>query len=297
MPTQISEEKLIQIFIAVHDFIQPFEQVLASRSLNAQTRQPTRQPDLAASEIITLLVYYHHSGYKNFQYYYERLVLPQMHSYFPKLVSYNRFVELLPRHFIGLQAFARYLSSTNQRTGCYFIDSKKLPVCHNRRIHSHRVFAELAGRGMSSTGWFYGLKLHLVINELGQIVNFCFTSANVADQNAKVLRQLLKGLQGRCYGDKGYLSKLFGEFYEQGLRLVTKVKRNMKNQLVELDDKIRLKKRALIESVNDILMSVQDIDHTRHRSPINALVHSLAGLVGYHFYDTKPSVYVKPVQG
>jgi hypothetical protein len=76
---------------------------------------------------------------------------------------------------------------------------------------------------------------------------------------------------------------------------VTKVRHNMKNQLIELDDKLRLKKRALIESVNDILMSVQDIDHTRHRSPINALVHTLAGLVGYHFYDIKPRVYVKPV--
>lgn len=296
MPPQISEEKLIEIFVTVHDFIQPFEAALIKRSLRATQRQPTRQPDLSASEIITLLVYYHHSGYRNFQYYYERLVLTQMKTYFPHLVSYNRFIEFLPRQFMGLQALARFLSSTNQRTGCYFIDSKKLPVCHNKRIHSHRVFSDLAGRGVSSTGWLYGLTLHLVINELGQIVNFCFTSANVADQNPTVLRQILKGLQGRCYGDKGYLTKLFEEFFGQGLRLVTKVKRNMKNQLVELDDKLRLKKRALIESVNDILMSVQHIDHTRHRSPINALVHSLAGLVGYHFYDTKPCVFVKPVQ-
>ena len=296
MPTQISEEKLIQIFVTVHDFIQPFEAALINRSLTDNQRQLTRQPDLSASEIITLLVYYHHSGYRNFQYYYERLVLAHMKTYFPHLVSYSRFIELLPRQFASLQALARFLSSTNQHTGCYFIDSKKLPVCHNKRIHSHQVFAGLAGRGVSSTGWFYGLKLHLVINELGQIVNFCFTAANVADQNPKVLRQLLTGLQGRCYGDKGYLTKLFEEFYSQGLRLVTKLKRTMKNQLVELDDKLRLKKRALIESVNDILMSVQDIDHTRHRSPINALVHSLAGLVGYHFYETKPSVYVKPVQ-
>lgn len=206
MQAQICEEKLIQIFITVHDFIHPFQATLIKHSLGRTPQRPTRLPDLAACEVITLLVYYHHSGYKNFQYYYERLVLTQMRGYFPGLVSYNRFLELLPRQFMGLQALTRYLSSTNQRTGCYFIDAKKLPVCDNRRIHSHRVFEHFAGRGMSSTGWFYGLKLHLVINELGQIVNFCFSPANVADQNPQVLGMLLRGLQGRCYGDKGYLT-------------------------------------------------------------------------------------------
>lgn len=127
-------------------------------------------------------------------------------------------------------------------------------------------------------------------------MNFLITPANLADNNNEVLRRLLGGLRGRCYADKGYLTRLFEEFYQQGLRLVTKVRSNMKNQLVEIDDKLRLKKRALIESVNDILMSVQDVDHSRHRSPLNALVHTLAGLVAYHFYDTKPCVYVKPVQ-
>lgn len=296
MQTQICEEKLIEIFVTVDDFILPFEQFLAQRSLADSGALPTRQPELSTSEIITLLAYYHHSGYKNFQYYYQRLVLPLMKPYFPKLLSYSRFVELIPRQLTPVFALARYLAFTNPRTNCYFTDAKKLPVCDNRRIHSHKVFGLLAGRGKSSTGWFYGLKLHLAINERGQLMNFVLTPANVADNNDGVLRQLLTGLKGRCYGDKGYLTKLFEEFYQQGLRLVTKVRSNMKNQLVELDDKLRLKKRALIESVNDILMSVQDIDHTRHRSPINALVHTIAGLVGYHFYDNKPCVYVKPVQ-
>lgn len=295
MQTQICEEKLIQIFIAVDDFVNSFEQWLASRSLPL-VGQPTRQPELTASEIITLLVYYHHSGYKNFQYFYERLVLSQMPTYFPQLVSYGRFIELLPRQAATLHVLTKYFCLSSKRTGCYFADSKKLPVCDNKRIHNHKVFAHIAGRGKSSTGWFYGLKLHLVINELGQVMNFLITPANVSDNNDTVLRKLLARLQGRCYADKGYLTKLFEEFYQQGLRLVTKVRSNMKNQLLALDDKLRLKKRALIESVNDILMSVLNVDHTRHRSPLNALVHMMAGLVAYHFYDTKPCVFVKPVQ-
>jgi hypothetical protein len=295
MQTQICEEKLIEIFIAVDDFTNLFQQWLTSRSL-APARLPTRQTELATSEILTILIYYHHSGYKNFQYYFQRLVEPLMKTYFPRLISYQRFIDLMPRQIPLLHVVSKYLCLFNKRTGCYFADSKKLPVCDNRRIHSHRVFANIASRGKSSNGWFYGLKLHLVINEMGQVMTYLITPANVSDNNETVLRRLVKGLRGKCYADKGYLSKLFEEFYEQGLHLVTKVRKNMANILMDLDDKVRLKKRGLIESVNDILMSVLDIDHSRHRSPANALVHTMAGLVAYHFYDGKPSVFIKPVK-
>lgn len=295
MQAQISEEKLIEVFIAVDDFVNLFTQWLTTRALPS-SRQPTRQPELSTSEIITILVYYHHSGYKNFQYYYQRLVEPRMQTYFPRLVTYQRFIDLLPRQVATLHVLTKYLCLLGKRTGCYFADSKKLPVCDNRRIHSHQVFKNIASRGKSSTGWFYGLKLHLVINQLGQIMNFLITPASVSDNNEAVLRRLLGGLTGKCYADKGYISKLFEQFYQEGLQIVTKIRTNMKNALMDLDDKLRLKKRALIESVNDILMSVMDVDHSRHRSPLNALVHTMAGLVAYHFYDTKPSVFVKPVQ-
>ncbi|WP_018620655.1 IS982 family transposase [Spirosoma luteum] len=294
MQSQISEEKLIELFIAVDDFVNLFDQWLASRAL-APTRQPTRQPELSNSEIITILVYYHHSGYKNFQYYYQRLVQTQMPTYFPRLVTYQRFIDLLPRQVATIHVLTKYLCLLSKRTGCYFADSKKLPVCDNRRIHFHRVFKDIASRGKSSTGWFYGLKLHLVINQLGQVMNFLLTPASVSDNNETVLGRLLGSLTGKCYADKGYISKLFEQFYQQGLHIITKIRKNMKNSVMDLDDKLRLKKRALIESVNDILMSVMDVDHSRHRSPLNAIVHTMAGLVAYHFYDTKPSVFVKPV--
>lgn len=84
----------------------------------------------------------------------------------------------------------------SKRTGTYFIDSKKLPVCDNRRIHSNKVFEGFAKRGKSSTGWFYGLKVHLIINELGQIMNFMLTPASVADNNENLLKKMLKGLRG-----------------------------------------------------------------------------------------------------
>jgi hypothetical protein len=165
-------------------------------------------------------------------------------------------------------------------------------VCDNGRIHSNRVFQGQAKPGKSSMGWFYGYKLHLVINNLGQIMNFLLTTANVADNNEEVLKTLLNNLKGECYADRGYLTKLFDFFYERGLVIVTKIKSHMKNILVKMDQKIKLRKRAVIESVNDILTSVFDIEHSRHRKPINALAHLFSGLIAYCFYENKPSVYL-----
>jgi hypothetical protein len=149
----------------------------------------------------------------------------------------------------------------SRRKGQYFIDSKKIVVCDNRRIHSHKVFQDCAKRGNSSTGWFYGFKLHSVINNFAHIINFLFTQGNIADNNQAVLKHMLTGLQGQCFADKSSLSSLFEEFYLQGLQLVTKVRAKMKNKLIKLSDYMKLPKRALIESVNDILTSVFDLEH------------------------------------
>jgi CRISPR/Cas system CMR-associated protein Cmr1 (group 7 of RAMP superfamily) len=130
--------------------------------------------------------------------------------------SYSRFVELIPRQAMKMYMLLKVQSLMGQRTGTYFIDSKKLPVCHNRRIHSNKVFSGFAARGKSSTGWYYGLKVYLIINQLGEIVNFELTSANVPDNNAELLQEVFDGLKGTCYGDKGYLSKLFDYFIKMG---------------------------------------------------------------------------------
>lgn len=289
MLTQDSENKLIELFIAVDDFCH----VLQAWQEKNQMRPPSvNQPTMSDSEMMTLLVFYQMSGYKCFQYYYQHMVQHQLVSYFPVQVSYERFVTLLPRLLPGLYLFLQWQTRQSQRSGCYFIDSKKLPVCDNRRIHAHRVFAQYAQRGKTSTGWFYGFKLHLVINQIGQIVRFRFTTGNVADNNEQVLRDLLTDLKGQCFGDRGYLSKLFEEFYRQSLQLVTKIRAKMKQHLMPLADKIKLRKRAIIESVNDILMTVFDLEHTRHRSPVHAFAHWFSALIAYGFYPNKPSVFV-----
>lgn len=285
MKNEDKEFKLIEIFCQIDDFCQN----VANWAKENEVHCVSFHGQMQVSELLTILVFYHHSGYKNFQYYYQSFVLGDGASCFPRAVSYKRFLTLIPRCFNHLLVLAHVQCIIkSQKTGVYFADSKKLPVCDNRRIHSNRVFKGIANRGKSSTGWFYGLKLHLVINNLGQVINFLVTPANVSDN--KVLEKLFENIKGECYADKGYLTKLFQKFFNKGLHIVSKIRNNMKNQLMPLQQKWWLMKRGVIESVNDLLMTVFDIDHTRHRSPINAITHAIAGLIAYSFYDVKPSV-------
>lgn len=293
MALLINEKKLIEIFIFCDDFDNCYQSWSQQHSLGSAPNSPTRTPDLCDSELLTLLIFYHWSGFKNFQYFYEQFALVHLHGHFPGLPSYSRFVELIPRQVTKMYLLLKVQSLLSIPTGTYFADSKKLPVCHNKRIKSNKVFDGFAARGKSSTGWYYGLKIHLVINELGQIMNFELTPANVADNNAELLKKLLGGLKGTCYADKGYLTKLFEQFYQNGLKIVTKIRSNMKNVPIIIDEKINLKKRAVIESVNDILMSVFDIEHTRYRNPVNAIVNIFGALTAYGFYEQKPAVFIR----
>lgn len=280
--------RLTHIFIVCDDFCT----ALTDWQRQQGTLPTTKAGELSDSEMLAITIFYHYSGAKCFEYYYQDWVRPQMQTYFPQLISYERFVARMPRLLPGLFVLLKWLCACSQRTGFYIIDSKPLPVCHNRRIAQNRVFEGLAARGKSSMGWFYGFKAHLVINQYGELVNFVLTAGNVADNNGAVLEEALDGLQGQYLGDWGYLTKLFATFYERGLQLITKLRRKMKNVLMPLSDKLKLRKRGLIESVNDLLTSVLDISHTRHRSPLNAQVNMLSGLVAYCFYPTKPSIVV-----
>ncbi|MEM6299660.1 MAG: transposase, partial [Bacteroidota bacterium] len=194
MLTEDKENLLVSMFCQLDDFCLALESWKAART--DQFPVPTRRPRLSDSELLTLYTFYQYSGYKCFQYYYQNMVLTTLKSYFPAVPSYARFVRLIPYLTPGLFLFLKYQTGKSRRTGVYFIDSKKLPVCDNRRIHANKVFQGVARRGKSSTGWFYGFKVHLVINNQGEIMNFKLTSGNVADNNHSVLHELLDDLKG-----------------------------------------------------------------------------------------------------
>ena len=166
----------------------------------------------------------------------------------------------------------------------------RFKASHNRRIRRHKVFKNLAQRGKTSVDWFFGFKLHLVVNELGEIVNMSLTSGNVDDRKPVV--ELLKDLWGKVFGDRGYVSqklaiKLLKDF---GIEFFAKPRRNMKNKLMRLHDKLLSRKRSIIETINDQLKNVSQIEHSRHRSPINFCVNILCGLIAYCHQPKKPSL-------
>jgi Transposase DDE domain len=292
MQVQFNEIKLIALFIDVDDLLKSYQAYQQSRQVG-QARRPTRVPELSESEVCTILAAYHLSGYKCFEYYYRQVIQESYQSYFPQAPSYERFLTLVSRCYKLMWLWSLHCCLKAHRTGLYIIDSKRLEVCHLKREHSHRVFSAAARKGKTSTGWFYGFKVHLVINDRGEIVNWTITPGNVADNNPALLQQLLRGLTGICLADKGYYTRLFEWFYQHKLHLVLKPKKNMKKDFPCLiDQQHYLRKRALIESVNDLLVSVCDLEHTRHRKPENAFAHIAAALIAYQFLDHKPAIFI-----
>ena len=215
------------------------------------------------------------------------MIVPFWKSAFPQLLSYNRFIEIMPRCLQALSSFFHRIKGKD--TGISIIDSTKLVVCHNLRIKRHRVFKGLADRGKSSTGWFYGFKLHLVINHLGEIINLKLTSGNVHD--VAVLESLTQELKGVLLGDKGYLSKAKAEtLAARGLKILTPSRRNMKNKPIHTEEEKQLLcKRGLIETVNDQLKNLQQLEHSRHRSINNFMVNIMAAVVAYCLNPNKPT--------
>ena len=243
---------------------------------------------LSPSELMTILVMFHQSqGYRNFKGYYKEQVLGRWHREFPDAPSYTRVVQLLPR---VLWPLAHYLGSRRgEVSGISFVDSTPLQVCDNARIHSNKVFRGLAQRGKSSTGWFFGFKLHLIINDHGDLLGVRLTPGNVDDRLP--VPEMANGLFGKLFGDRGYISQALRDtLKQQGVELITKLRKNMKPKLLKLVDKILLRKRTLIETVNDQLKNICQIEHTRHRNPINAFVHLIAGLVAYTWQEKRPAL-------
>lgn len=282
---------LLELFCRVDDFWLAFAPRWKQTLLHSGQIKRERLGQLAESEIMTILIHFHQSHYRDFKAYYTQYVLAHLRADFPGLVSYSRFVQLIPSVLIPLAA---YLETCRGRcTGLSFVDSTKLVVCHNRRIRQHRVFVGLAERGKDSVDWFYGFKLHLVINDEGDMLACRLTPANVDDRHP--VPELAQGLFGKLIGDKGYLSQdLVARLLRQGVELLTPIRKHMKPRLVRLNDKLLLRKRVLIETVNDQLKNISQIEHSRHRSPANFLVNVLAGLIAYCHQPKKPSLQVVP---
>ena len=241
---------------------------------------------MSLSEIITILIAFHQSGMSCFKYFYLEL-MRNYRKLFNYLVDYDRFISLIKLAFPAVVCMLKTLEG--KVTEYMFIDATPMAVCHNLREKRHKVFKGLAKKGRTSTGWFFGFKLHFIFNTLGEIVSMSITGGNVNDRSP--VMDMVKGITGTLIGDKGYISKqLFADLFEQKVTLITKIKKNMKNILMDTTDKMMLMRRSFIETIFSSIKSLNILIHTRHRSPINALSHLFAGLINYQIRENKPSL-------
>jgi hypothetical protein len=274
------------LYCCLDDFCNVFADWQAHRLLPSPTTRQ-RSGKLSRAEMLFIVVLFHLSPYKNCKVFYLYGIGCQHRACFRDLPHYDRFVSLMPRLFVPLMVLLHSMSG--EQTGVSFADPTKLAVCHNRRIHRHKVFDGLAARGKTSMGWFFGLKLHFVINHKGQIMALKITPGNTADST--VLDEITQLLTGKIYADKGYIGhQLFSKLWQRGLHLITGIRRNMRNYLMPMADTLMLRKRFVIETVLDTLKSEMGLEHSRHRSVVNAMVHVMSCLLAYAFRPGKPSI-------
>lgn len=276
------------LFYHVDEFCKLFEKEMVNYLL-PKSALAHRKSSMTVSEIITLRVMYHTSGYKTVKDFFIR-ENKELISYFPNLVSYSRFVELCTEHVLPFLIFAKVCCS--QSDGINYIDSTKLAVCHVKRASSHKTFKGIATKGCTSVGWFYGFKLHLITNAFGRIVDFEITSGNIADNNENLLLKITKKIKEKLFGDRGYLinPKLFAQLFSRGITIITKIRANMKPRIMSFSDRIALQKRGISETIIGVLKENLSLEHSRHRSPYAFLVHVASTLVSYFFRPNKPSI-------
>lgn len=291
-------EKVTEFFVKLDDFQQEFTQNMENhrKLVDTKVKRRNRKGKLSDSEMMSIYLLFHFGQFTNFKHFYLQYVCKHLNDLFPDLVSYERFTARQERVLLPLMLYLKYRGLGKSR-GINYIDSTLLRVCHIKREKQNRVFKGIAEKGKSTMGWFFGFKLHLIINDKGELLSFYLTKGNVDDRNIELMSAMTKEVFGKLFGDKGYISQALSELlFQDGIQLITKVRKNMKKQNLSDMDAILLRKRALVESVNDELKNICKIEHTRHRSVKGFLVNIIAALTAYCFFPKKPSLNITPIE-
>lgn len=289
-----TEDKVTEIFFMADEFCQVFDQMMAKYTIrNRKKRKYHRDSTMSKAEIMVIIILFHNSGYRCLKHFYLEQVCKHLRHLFPKVVSYNRFVELERNIAIPLALFIKKVL-LGKCTGVSFVDSTPLRVCRSQRILIHKTFKGIAQRGKCSMGWFFGFKLHLICNDKGELLNFMITPGDIDDRKPLEYKSFIDFIYGKLVGDKGYISKnLFQRLFVDGIQLITKLKSNMKGALMTVSDKLLLRKRAIIETVNDELKNVAQVEHSRHRCFDNFMVNTLGAIAAYCWFPKKPCINVE----
>ncbi len=293
MKARTGMDKLIDIFCDVDDFCKVFIPEWEKQLLANGKRKRLRKGRMTTSEVMTIIICFHRSHHRDFKNFYKGYVALFLKKDFPNLLSYTRFLEVMRDTLVPLCSYFTRLRG--DATGLEFIDSTSISVCHNLRIPRHKTFNGIAKRGKGTMGWFFGFKLHLVVNYRGEIVAAKLTQGNVHD--TKPVPELAERLTDKLYADKGYISKILKEkLHDKGVSLITNVRKNMKAKALSLWDRAMLSRRFIIETINDQLKNISQIEHSRHRSMTGFMLNLMGGLIAYCLKENKPTLNISDVE-
>ena len=206
---KLNHDKITEFFYLVDEFCKEFYSFIDKKTLGNKSK---RKSTMSHSEIITIMILFHYVGYRYFKTFYTCHISYYLRCLFPKTVSYNRFVELMPKEALALTVFVQ-TCCLGEDTGIAFVDSTAIKVCKNKRITRNKVFKDIASVGKSMMGWFYGFKLHLIINDKGEILSFVVTPANIDDRQPLKNRKFVEKISHKLYADKGYIDKKLVDYY------------------------------------------------------------------------------------
>lgn len=293
-----TEDKATENFFMADEFCKVFNRMLSKYAIENTSkyakRKYHRDSTMSDAEIMVfmIMILFHNSGFRCLKHFYLDHVCKHLKHLFPKTVSYNRFVELQKKIIIPMIIFIKKVL-LGKCTGISFVDSAPLRVCRNQRIHIHKTFKGFVARGKCSMGWFFGFKLHIICNEKGELLYFMVTLGDVDDRKPLEDKRFIDQSFDKLIADKGYISKnLFQKLFTDGIQLITKLKNNMKGAMMRMSDKVRLRKRAIIETVYDDLKNIAQIEHSRHRSLHDFTINLLSAVAAYCFFPKKPTINI-----
>jgi hypothetical protein len=274
------------LFCTIDDFFQKNEAIYWQylKQENPKVRQ--RSGVLCLSEIIFIAVWYKNSQLHHFKAFYG-MIQRFYYKLFNALSSYQRMVHLINQHQLALQALHISLTSSAQ-TACAWVDSTTLPVCKNQRIQRHKSLKKIATRAKSSMGWFYGCKLHVLVDAQGQFIQTQLSNGHTSD--IKILPKLAQGYIGKIFGDRGYISETLKEkLVKQDIELITYHRKNMRPVKLSSEDEMMLRQRNKIETIFSLLKQQYNLVSSRHRSISGYLAGIYASLCAYQIcHHNKP---------
>jgi len=293
----INDIELVKLYCQIDEFCKKFIPIWQRNLIESNKHKKIRKQrkdSLDYGEIMTILILYNSSSYSCFKYFYLDFALKNLKEFFPNMPCYDRFTILQKKAFIPLLSFLLHICRKSKRTGLYYIDSTYMEVCRNQRIYRHKTFKNIAKRGKTSVGWFFGFKLHIVINQMGEILNLNVTKGNISD--SKAAKSIAQNLIGKLFGDKGYLGQeLKNDLLKNGLELFTRVRKNMKQKFISRINQFLLSKRGVVETVIGQFKTRYNMISTRYRTPANYFMNIISAVTAYQLNPRKPRININQI--